>query len=111
MRLVMRNFTPSELKEKIEAGDNRLVLLDVREQWEFDIAHIKDAKLIPLGQLPHRLNELNPHETTAVICHHGIRSRTAGLLLEQNGFRDVINLAGGIDAWSKETDASVPCYV
>lgn len=106
----MQDLTPSELNKKIAVDSDNIILLDVRERWEFDIAHIKNSKLIPLKQLPHRLNELDKNKGTVVICHHGIRSRTAGLFLERNNFCDVMNLMGGIDAWSKEVDASIPSY-
>ena len=85
------------------------VLLDVREPWEFELVHIDGAVNIPLGQLADRLGELDPVVPVVAYCHHGSRSEQARLLLEGNGF-DVRNLAGGIDAWSRDVDGDVARY-
>ena len=106
----MQILSPTEVEQKIQAAGGALVLLDVREQWEFDIVHLPDSILIPLAALAQRLDELDPQRTTVVICHHGIRSHTAGLLLERSGFRDVINLAGGLDEWARTVDRNMPVY-
>lgn len=85
-------------------------LLDVREQWEFDIVHLPGSVLIPLSQLPQRLGGLDANRPVVVICHHGVRSRAAAKLLEQSGFGQVINLKGGIDAWAREINPDMPVY-
>ncbi len=85
-------------------------LLDVREAWEFDVAHIAGARLIPLAELPSRLRELDAARPVIVYCHHGVRSWHAACFLEQNGFAEVYNLAGGIDAWSRDADPDTPRY-
>src|SRR3712207_518825 len=101
-------ITPSELKERLDAGD-RPALLDVREPWEFELARIEDSKLIPMGELPERVSELDPAEETVVICHHGARSAYVARALAQAGFTKVLNLEGGLDAYS-DVDGSVPRY-
>lgn len=84
--------------------------LDVREPWEVETAAVTGAVLIPMGQVPTRLDELDRTRPIIVMCHHGRRSAQVGMLLERNGFAEVINLAGGIAAWSDEVDPSVPQY-
>ena len=82
----------------------------MREPWEYQLARIEGSRLVPLRQVPVLLEELDPEAEVVVICHHGIRSRHAGRFLEQHGFARVINLAGGIDAWSREVDPAIPLY-
>ena len=85
------------------------LLLDVRRDEEFEAARIEGAVLIPLHELPGRLAELPKGLPLVVVCHHGMRSAHAVHHLREAGF-DALNLAGGIDAWSREVDASVPVY-
>ena len=66
--------------------------------------------LIPMGQITSALNELDPDRITVVICHHGIRSRSVGRYLEQQGFEHIINLSGGVDAWAREVDLDMAVY-
>jgi rhodanese-related sulfurtransferase len=101
-------ITPSELKERLESGE-RPELLDVREPWEFELARIEGSKLIPLSDLPDRFTELDPAAETVVICHHGSRSAYVTRALGQAGFRKVLNLEGGLDAYA-DVDGSVPRY-
>lgn len=103
-----RNITPEELKGRLDAGDSP-ELLDVREPWEFGLARIEGSTLIPLAELPDRASELDPARETVVICHHGVRSAFATRLLDRSGFASVINLEGGLDAYSR-VDRSVPRY-
>lgn len=98
-----------DLKNKL-LNSEKLFLLDVREPYEFAYASIAGSVLIPLNQLPERIGELDPDRETVVICHHGVRSQQAALYLAQSGFKRVANLAGGIDAWSCESDRAVPRY-
>ncbi|CAG7857062.1 hypothetical protein MCAMS1_01776 [biofilm metagenome] len=107
--MAVKLMTAPELKELIE-GDAPLFLLDVREEVEYDHAHIEDSVLIPLNQVPNRLQEIAYDLDIVVICHHGIRSMQAATFLNQVGFKNVSNLIGGIDAWSVECDSSVPRY-
>jgi|YelNatPaOPRAMG01_1025707.scaffolds.fasta_scaffold00286_44 rhodanese-related sulfurtransferase len=99
----------AELKARLERDDKPLVL-DVRETWEVELASIPGAANIPMGEIPARLSELDPGRETVVVCHRGIRSAQVALYLERRGFKRVINLIGGIDAWSREADPSVPRY-
>ncbi len=102
-------FSVQELKQKIDAHES-VTLLDVREPFEYDIAHIAGAKLIPLGELEERLAEIDRGADIVIHCHNGVRSAHAVELLRQAGLTDVYNLVGGIDAWSREVDESVPRY-
>jgi molybdopterin/thiamine biosynthesis adenylyltransferase/rhodanese-related sulfurtransferase len=99
----------TELKAKQDRGDE-FVLVDVREPHEYQIARIPGSVLIPLGELPKRLNELNPRDEIVMHCKMGGRSAKAVDLLKQNGFTKVINVKGGITAWSDKVDPSVPKY-
>ena len=85
-------------------------MLDVRELWEFERCHIPDVQLVPMSSIPGRLGELDPGRETVVICHHGVRSFHVARFLEHNGFTNVINLNGGVDAWAKEVDRTMPLY-
>lgn len=99
----------TELKAKQDRGD-KFVLVDVREPHEYQIARIPGSVLIPLGELPKRLNELNPQDEIVMHCKMGGRSAKAVDLLKQNGFPKVINVKGGITAWSDKVDPTVPKY-
>lgn len=94
-----------ELREK-----PHLVLLDVREPLEWEICHIEGARLVPLGELPARLNELDGHAEIVTHCHTGARSMRALEILRAAGFSKVRNLRGGIDAWAREVDPAMPRY-
>jgi sulfur-carrier protein adenylyltransferase/sulfurtransferase len=98
-----------ELKQKMDARE-AFELIDVREPFEYEIARIDGSKLIPLGEIAERTDELQRELTIVVHCHSGGRSAEAVRLLQQRGFTNVYNLVGGIDAWSDEIDSSVPKY-
>ena len=98
-----------ELKGKMDAGE-AFELVDVREPFEYEIARIDGAKLIPLGEIGERFGELQEEQPIIVHCHSGQRSAQAVRLLRQRGFTKVYNLEGGIDAWSDQIDSSVPKY-
>ena len=102
-------ISPHELKRRMDAGE-RFELIDVREPFEYEIARIDRAKLIPLGEIAERLDELKREEPIIVHCHSGMRSAQAVRLLQQRGFAKVYNLEGGIDAWSDQVDPNVPKY-
>jgi rhodanese-related sulfurtransferase len=86
----------------------------VREPWEAQLASIRlegvDSVLLPMGQVPARVSELDPMQPVVCYCHHGVRSLQVVAFLQRAGFDSVYNLAGGIDAWSMQVDASVPRY-
>jgi molybdopterin/thiamine biosynthesis adenylyltransferase/rhodanese-related sulfurtransferase len=104
-------ITVSDLKRKLDRGEDVFVL-DVRETHEYDVANLEPhgAKLIPLGELPGRLSELDQTDEIAVHCKSGARSARAVKLLKDAGFESVHNVKGGITAWSEEIDQSVPKY-
>ncbi len=102
-------ITVQELKNRLDKGD-KVFLLDVREPHEFSMARIEGSTLIPLGTLPNSLNQLDPADEIVALCHKGMRSADAVGFLLQQGFANVKNLIGGIDAWSVEIDHSVPRY-
>lgn len=104
----MKEITVQDLKEKKEAGDD-FVLIDVREDHEYLVSNL-DGKHIPLGDLPSRIDEIEKHKDDEVVimCRSGGRSGKAVEYLESQGFSNIHNLKGGITAWSKEIDPSMP---
>ncbi|MBI1967379.1 MAG: molybdopterin-synthase adenylyltransferase MoeB [Gemmatimonadetes bacterium] len=102
-------LTAADLQEEWTRNP-ALVVLDVREPHEYEIAHIEGAQLIPLGELPNRLNELDGHAEIVTHCHHGPRSMRALEILKAAGFAKVRSLKGGIDAWAVNVAPSVPRY-
>jgi molybdopterin/thiamine biosynthesis adenylyltransferase/rhodanese-related sulfurtransferase len=98
-----------DLKRKLDAGE-AIQIIDVREPFEFEITRINGAKLIPLGELAHRLHELKQNGETVVHCHRGTRSAQAVEMLRRAGFVNVYNLDGGIAAWADEIDQAVEKY-
>ncbi len=103
------SISPTELKECIERGDE-LLLIDVREPEEHSIAAIEGARLLPLSRFDEWAHALDPAQETIVMCHHGIRSAQVCAFLAQQGFKNLLNLSGGIDRWSCEVDRRVPRY-
>jgi adenylyltransferase/sulfurtransferase len=99
----------TELKRRLDAGEP-LEVLDVREPHEWAICRIPGARLIPLGSLAGRLQELDPARTYVLQCRSGQRSATAAVLLRKSGFPRVLNLRGGILAWAREVDPTTPTY-
>jgi rhodanese-related sulfurtransferase len=101
---------PREFLERRAAGDD-LTLLDVREDWELNVAPVPSALVhIPMGQIAARLSELDPRKETVVICRSGGRSLQVARFLEAQGFTSVYNLSGGILAWSRDVDPAIPQY-
>ena len=102
----------------LSQADARPLVLDVREPWETSLAHVKplvdapgfDVLLMPMQSIPQRLAELPPDRPMACLCHHGIRSQQVAAFLQSRGFESVVNIAGGIEAWSRELDTSVANY-
>jgi len=102
-------ISTKEVNERVRRGD-KLLLVDVREQWEYDLAKIPGAKLIPLGTLPANLNTLLDADEVICYCHHGMRSLDAAVWLRQQGVESAKSMAGGIERWSVEVDPQVPRY-
>ena len=98
-----------ELARKRAAGED-FVLLDVREPEELEIAALDGAVHVPMGQIPARLETLPREREIVVMCHGGMRSDSVAHYLRAQGFTRVMNLAGGIDAWSREIDSAMPRY-
>ena len=105
----VREIAPRDLAERVARGD-AMDLIDVREPYEWRIARIDGARLIPLGHLDTALEEISRDRDVVLYCHHGYRSRMAADLLIQRGFRRVWNLSGGIDRWSTDVDPRVATY-
>ena len=105
----MQEKTPLEVNEMIKKNPI-LKIIDVREQWEYDKCHIANSTHIPMGKIPDSINEFDDAYEYVIVCHHGIRSRMVGLYFEQNDFKNIINLRGGIDSWAKTVDNSMATY-
>jgi len=104
-----KNISPQELSQKLKIQS--IQLIDVREPYEYQICHIPNSKLIPLQQIPGKINEIDQNIPTVVICHHGMRSASAIRFLEENhGFKNLINLSSGIDGWAIEVDEKMERY-
>jgi rhodanese-related sulfurtransferase len=107
----MQNIRPHELRAWLDdASRDKPVLLDVREPWEYEKARIEGSQLVPMREVPARVGEIDEGKEVVAICHHGGRSMQVAMFLEKQGFNRVHNLVGGIDAWSRTVDPSVPTY-
>jgi rhodanese-related sulfurtransferase len=100
---------PADVKARLDRGE-KLVLLDVREPWEYELCRIEGAKHVPLGSLAASLQTLPDVEEVICYCHHGMRSLDAAAWLRFKGFEKAKSLAGGIEQWSVEVDPKVPRY-
>lgn len=101
-------ITPTDFVARRDRGET-LTLLDVREDWELAVASVPNIIHIPMGQVADRMQELDRGTEIVVLCRSGRRSLEVAKFLQQNGFKTV-NLAGGILAWSRELDATIPTY-
>ena len=105
---------PADWNDWLQAQPARPVLLDVREPWEVQTASVEpgdfDLVAIPMNEIPARLAELPQDRPIACLCHHGARSLRVAMFLAQQGYGDVANVAGGIDAWAREYDPGIPRY-
>jgi rhodanese-related sulfurtransferase len=111
---MIHQVRPADWNDWLQAQSARPVLLDVREPWEVQTAHVQagdfDLVAIPMNEIPARTSELPQDRPIACLCHHGGRSQRVAMFLAQQGYTDVANIAGGIDAWSREHDPGVPRY-
>jgi len=105
----MESLSVIELKKELENG-LQTVLLDVRDKWEYDLCHIDGPINISLSEIMERKDELDKKPRTVVICHHGMRSTMAAEQLIAEGFEQIVNLEGGIDAWASTIDQSMTRY-
>lgn len=107
---MIEEISATELKRKLDAGDD-IQLIDVRQPEEWAFAKIEGAKLIPLGEIMKRREEIDENRETVIHCKSGMRSARAVQALQQAGYKgDIKNLKGGITAWSNEVDPKVPKY-
>lgn len=102
-------ITPREVSDRIEKHE-RFLLVDVREKWEYEAAHIEGSVLIPLREIPGHLQRLAAEGGVVCFCHHGVRSMDAAAWLRSKGVAGARSMAGGIDRWTTEVDPLVPRY-
>ena len=105
---MIQDLTPQEFRDFV--ADDEVTLVDVREKWEFDICQIRGAILIPMGEIAKSYLNLNRDNKIALYCHSGIRSMQVADFLLSKGFKSLVNLQGGIDAWAQEIDTTVERY-
>ncbi len=106
---MISEITVTELKQKLDSGED-IQLIDVREPVEYEICHLPSV-LIPLGDISKQVNQVARDKPVVVICHHGFRSAQAILYLNQRfGFKNLINLKGGIHAWALQVDPKMLTY-
>lgn len=107
----MHHMTPPELAAWLaDPSRERPLLLDVRENWEFETCKIEGSTQIVMNTIPARIEELDEDEQIVCICHHGTRSMQVAAFLERNGFTNVTNLTGGVHAWAVQVDPAMPTY-
>jgi rhodanese-related sulfurtransferase len=111
---MIEQVRPAEFDDWLRSQGARPLVLDVREPWELQVASVRpvdfDLLTVPMNQVPARLAELPTGRPIACLCHHGVRSQHVALYLAHQGYTDVVNIAGGIEAWSRDRDPSVPLY-
>ena len=101
---------PLEVKAMLDESSSSIMLLDVREKWEFDLCHIPKSIHMPIAEVILRISELEKTNPIIIICHNGRRSLHIGLELIEKGFDNVINLKGGVDQWADDIDISMTKY-
>ncbi|WP_221894142.1 rhodanese-like domain-containing protein [Bathymodiolus japonicus methanotrophic gill symbiont] len=106
----MTQVSPQSLQQQLQENPQAYFLLDVREPFEYQIANLDNSVLIPMNQIPEHLVELNKEQKIVVICHHGMRSENVAYYLDQQGFGQVFDLTGGIDAWARKCDSGMALY-
>jgi rhodanese-related sulfurtransferase len=107
----MQHVTAPELAARLaDPARQPPLLLDVRENWEFETCRIEGSTQIPMHLIPVRVSELGDDQEIVCICHHGARSMQVAAFLERNGFSNITNLTGGIHAWAVQVDSSMPKY-
>ena len=110
----MEQVTPAQLADWAKGKTQRAILLDVREGWEVQTASAKTDALdlvhMPMQTIPARLDELDKTRPIACLCHHGGRSMQVAMFLERQGYSNVYNLTGGVDAWARQVDTAMPTY-
>lgn len=108
--MAIKQLSVQELQAKLAGAGPKPVLLDVREPWEFQTCALPGSLHIPMREIPKRLQELKKDGDIVVVCHHGNRSQQVGLFLQNQGYENLYNLQGGVDAWAREIDPKMPKY-
>jgi rhodanese-related sulfurtransferase len=109
--MTMQHLTAPELATWLaDPSRPTPLLLDVRENWEYETCHIEGSTQIPMNLIPIRVSELDDDREIVCVCHHGARSMQVAAFLERNGFSNVTNLTGGIHAWAVQVDPSMAKY-
>jgi len=108
--MTVQQISPIYLQHQLLDNPEAYFLLDVRESFEYQIASLKNSVLMPMNQIPERLQELDKNQPIAVICHHGMRSEQVAYYLVQQGFEKIFNLTGGIHAWASACDEEMALY-
>ena len=107
----MLDYEISPAEAAALAQENKIRVIDVREPWEVQTAHVEGSLPMPMGEVPARAHqELDPEERLAVLCHHGVRSMNVTVWLRNQGYEQAQSIRGGIEAWSTEVDPTVPHY-
>src|SRR5262245_3128585 len=107
----MKTITAPDLATWLaDQARERPLLLDVREPWEQQICAIEGSQSMPMQQIPSRFNTIDPEQAVVCVCHHGARSAQVAMYLQRQGYEDVYNLSGGVDAWARQVDPSMPVY-
>ncbi len=106
----MEQLPVQQLKDWLDRGEVPPRIIDVREPWEHNVCRIEPSELIPMGQIPNHVENLDPEQELIILCHHGIRSLQVCRFLEHHGFTKLYNVYGGIDAWAKEVDHNMNQY-
>lgn len=106
---MVKEISPQELELMIRSGGN-CVVLDVRQPWEFKICRITNSINLPLGELDKISTQVAEDKEIVTVCHHGVRSKQAAMLLSQLGYANVVSLQGGVDAWAQEIDSTMERY-
>ncbi|BBF87551.1 rhodanese-related sulfurtransferase [Aquitalea magnusonii] len=108
---MLREITARDLAAWLaDSGKQQPLLLDVREDWEVQLASIAGSLHIPMSLIPLRMSELPDEQPIVTVCHHGVRSYQVGLYLANAGFEQVLSLQGGVDAWASEVDPAMAHY-
>jgi rhodanese-related sulfurtransferase len=107
----MKGISAPELARWLADGERTPpLLLDVREPWEQKICAIAGSEIMPMQQIPARFSSIDAQKPVVCICHLGSRSAQVAMFLQRQGYEDVYNLTGGIDAWARQVDSTMPVY-
>jgi len=106
----MQSISVEELESRLQQADNKPLLLDVREPWEYAICHIEGSQLVPMREIPGAIDQMDLNQEIVVVCHTGVRSMHVCYYLKNEGFENVMNLTGGVHAWASRIDPNMPTY-